>query len=91
MTGGKSTACRDTLGRVSAYLDGDLDKSECVLIEQHCRECADCARLVDGLRRTVGMCQDAAKAPLPKEVRDRARASVRHLLENPKRKVTPHR
>jgi len=73
--------CRDLLERLSAYLDGDLDAVQCRSIEEHCRGCPDCARLVEGLRRTIGICQQAANVPLPKAVRDRARARVRDLLD----------
>jgi anti-sigma factor RsiW len=77
---GSTVACQEMLVQVSAYLDGDLNAAECRTIERHCRECPDCAAVVDGLRRTIGLCQDVGRAPLPESVRNRARASVRRLL-----------
>jgi anti-sigma factor RsiW len=69
------------LANISAYLDGDLEATPCEAIEQHCQGCASCAALVRGLRETVGLCRAAAFIPLPDAVRQRARDSVRELLE----------
>jgi anti-sigma factor RsiW len=76
--------CREMLASISAYLDGDLDATACDAIERHCLECAQCAAVVSGLRETVGLCRQAASAPLPESVRERARDSVRRLLDEPK-------
>jgi anti-sigma factor RsiW len=73
--------CRRVLASVSAYLDGDLDATSCESIEAHCRGCAGCARLIAGLRETVGLCRQAGSTPVPDAVRQRARASVRRLLD----------
>lgn len=73
--------CDAILANISAYLDGELDATACAAIEAHCAGCARCAPLVDGLRRTIGLCRDAATAPLPEDVRARARESVRRLLD----------
>jgi anti-sigma factor RsiW len=81
MTTPLSAECRQVLASVSAYLDGDLDASDCQSIETHCRECAHCADVIAGLRETVGLCRKAGSAPVPEAVRQRARASVRRLLE----------
>jgi len=75
------TECRAILAKISAYLDGELETTACDAIEQHCQGCASCAALVKGLRETVGLCRAAASIPLPEPVRQRARDSVRVLLE----------
>ena len=79
-----SAECRAILNRISAYLDGELNATACAAIEAHCATCAHCAPIVDGLRRTVGLCRDAGGAPLPDEVRARAREGIRRLLEGRK-------
>ena len=76
--------CRRVLLSISAYLDGDLDASDCAAIEHHCHACADCAALVAGLRDTAGLCRKAGTAPLPEAVRQRARESIHKLLESAK-------
>lgn len=73
--------CRTILAGISAYLDGELDATACDAIEQHCERCASCAALVSGLRETVGLCRQAGSVPLPEAVRQRARESVRALLD----------
>jgi anti-sigma factor RsiW len=75
------TTCKEILGNISGYLDGDLDATACDAIEQHCQGCAACATLVAGLRETVGLCRQAASIPLPDAIRQRAIASVRRLLD----------
>jgi anti-sigma factor RsiW len=76
-----TNACHQVLTNISGYLDGELDATACDAIERHCQECASCAGLVNGLRDTVGLCREAATAPLPDAVRQRARDSVRRLLD----------
>jgi anti-sigma factor RsiW len=73
--------CRRVLASVSAYLDGDLDATTCESIEAHCGTCFECANLIAGLRKTVGLCRQAGSTPVPEAVRQRARASVQRLLD----------
>ena len=74
--------CRKLLSEISAYLDGDLDATACETIEQHCGTCPSCTELVEGLKQTAGLCRQLSVMPLPPAVLDRARASVRRLLED---------
>ena len=82
MTESSKTDCQTILAGISAYLDGELDTTACDAIERHCHECPRCAALVTGLRDTVGLCRQAGSVPLPESVRQRARASVRRLLDD---------
>jgi anti-sigma factor RsiW len=75
-----SVSCEELRGQVSAYVDGELPALTCEHIERHCRSCADCAELVEGLRKAIGLCREAGHAPLPASVRARAQAHVRALL-----------
>ena len=74
-------ACRDVLANIASYLDGELETTACDAIDRHCAECPSCATLVQGLRETVGLCREAATAPLPDAVRRRALDRVRQLLD----------
>jgi anti-sigma factor RsiW len=80
MTESTARDCASILAEISGYLDGELESTECAAIEAHCLQCPRCASLVEGLRRTVGLCRDAGRVPLPDAVRERAHASVRRLL-----------
>jgi anti-sigma factor RsiW len=82
MTTPRSPACRETLQNISAYLDGDLDPTACLVIEQHSLVCPGCAALVDGLRTTVGLCHQAGDVALPEAVRERAKVAVQRLLDD---------
>ena len=73
--------CRKVLSEVSTYLDGDLDDAACETIEQHCATCAGCAAVVADLKQTIGLCRQVGTTPLPPAVLERARRSVRRLLE----------
>jgi anti-sigma factor RsiW len=75
--------CRQILKEISAYLDGELEAAACATIEHHCADCASCATVVDGLKQTAGLCRQLGTTPLPTPVLERARASVRRLLETP--------
>jgi anti-sigma factor RsiW len=77
---GEGGACEQTMAQLAAYLDGDLDGSACAIIERHCGSCAECARLVSGLRDTMGMCRDAGHHPLPDDVRRRARQRIDEIV-----------
>jgi anti-sigma factor RsiW len=83
-----NTACGAMLAGISAYLDGDLDAPACQTIERHCRDCAPCATLVEGLRETIGLCRKAGSTPLPEPVRQRAKASIERLLASEKPSTT---
>ena len=82
MTESSHQDCAAILSNISGFLDGELDATECAAIEAHCATCPRCAPLVEGLRRTIGLCRDVAAAPLPDPVRERARDAVRRLLRD---------
>ena len=75
--------CQAILADISAYLDGDLDDLACETIERHCSTCASCAAIVESLKNTAGLCRRLGSAPLPPAVLERARASLRRLLDKP--------
>ena len=81
MTAAPRPECAAMLSGISAFLDGELAATECAAIEAHCAGCPGCAALVSGLQEAVGLCRGVAEVPLPESVRERARASVRRLLD----------
>ena len=74
--------CRQIFREISAYLDGELEAATCAAIERHCTDCARCAAVVADLKQTAGLCRQVGTTPLPMPILERARASVRRLLEN---------
>jgi anti-sigma factor RsiW len=82
MTASKTAGCKEILAGISAYLDGELGTAACDAIERHCQDCLSCAKVVEGLRETVGLCRQAGSVPLPEPVRQRARDRMRSLLDH---------
>jgi anti-sigma factor RsiW len=76
----QNAACAALLERVSAYLDQELDEPTCRAIEEHCRQCEPCERLVSDLRKTIGLCRATGARPLPEPVRMKAREQIERLL-----------
>jgi anti-sigma factor RsiW len=69
-------ACKDLLGTLSAYIDGELEAELCAQIEQHVAQCTNCSIVVDTLRQTVTLYHDHGHEPLPEDVRLRLLAAL---------------
>jgi anti-sigma factor RsiW len=65
------SACRDRLGQLLDYIDGELEASLCTELEAHLAECPDCRVMVDTVRKTIILYRSQAAAELPSGVRDR--------------------
>jgi predicted anti-sigma-YlaC factor YlaD len=64
--------CRQLLGSLSDYIDGELQAELCAIIEQHLQECDDCRIVVNTLRKTVELYRrTSGPAELPGSVRER--------------------
>jgi predicted anti-sigma-YlaC factor YlaD len=72
--------CGRVLQQVSDYLDQELAAATCSAIEAHCAQCQSCRDVVEGLRRTVGLCRESRTRPLPPAVKAKAQAAIRTLL-----------
>ena len=82
MTESLRPECAAILSEISSYLDGELEATRCAAIEAHCATCPSCASVVQGLQKTIGLCQGAGAEPIPDTVRSRAQDSIRRLLAN---------
>ena len=80
--------CESLLSQMSSYLDGDLPELTCAAIEQHATACVECERVIAEFRTATGLCRSAGNAPLPDDVRARARARVRELLKTASKATT---
>ncbi len=63
--------CREMLGNLSEYIDGELEAELCAEIEQHLAGCTNCQIVVDTLKRTVTLYHDHGHEPLPDDVKSR--------------------
>jgi anti-sigma factor RsiW len=71
VTNHEQPACRDLLGHLSDYVDGELEAAICAQLEAHLAECPDCRVMVDTLRKTIILYRSQAHAELPLDVKDR--------------------
>ncbi len=53
--------CRQLLGSLSEYVDGELDDELCAALEQHMENCENCRIVVDTLRKTVYLYRTTAQ------------------------------
>ncbi len=72
-----SALCRENLGLLSDYLDGELSDELCAEIERHVAECGNCRIVVDTLRKTILL----YRAYGHEEVPDDAKARLYTVLE----------
>lgn len=64
--------CRELLGALSDYVDGELEETLCVELERHLAHCENCRVVVDTLRKTVYLYHVTARPePVPDEIRQR--------------------
>lgn len=64
--------CRQLLGSLSEYVDGELDEELCSALENHLEGCEDCRIVVDTLRKTVYLYHATATTEeIPSDIRKR--------------------
>jgi anti-sigma factor (TIGR02949 family) len=69
--------CRQLLGTLSEYVDGELNAELCQVLEQHIEDCEDCRIVVDTLRKTVNIYHTTAETEvLPSDIRQRLYKSL---------------
>jgi anti-sigma factor (TIGR02949 family) len=76
MTDHEHGSCRDLLGALSAYLDGEAEEALCQEIERHMEGCENCRIVVDTLAKTVHLYRERGHTPLPDDARQRLYAAL---------------
>lgn len=76
MTAHDREGCRELLGALSDYIDGELEAHLCQEIEKHLAECQNCQILVDTLRKTIWLYQQERPESLPQAVAERLRQAL---------------
>ncbi|RMF33104.1 MAG: zf-HC2 domain-containing protein [Chloroflexi bacterium] len=67
----RAMECRDLLGNLIDYLDGEAEASLCAEIERHLAACPDCRVIVDTTRKTITLYRAYAPPVIPDDVRRR--------------------
>jgi predicted anti-sigma-YlaC factor YlaD len=68
--------CKKVILELSSYLDGAMDSTIKIDLEQHLARCEDCRLVVDTTRQTIQIFCNAEPVPLPHEVRSRLHAAL---------------
>ena len=63
--------CKEMLGALSDYIDGELEARLCAEIEAHMQGCPDCQVMVDTLRKTVVLYRRHGQVEVPADVQSR--------------------
>jgi anti-sigma factor (TIGR02949 family) len=68
----QSPQCKQLLGSLSDYIDGELQAELCAELEQHMEGCDNCRIVVNTLRKTVELYRETNEpVALPEDVRSR--------------------
>jgi anti-sigma factor RsiW len=67
----KHGICRELLGQLSDYIDGELEAALCAELEAHLSECTNCQVMVDTLQKTVTLYHTQGCPDLPPDVQTR--------------------
>jgi hypothetical protein len=73
----KDTKCEYFCRMFSDYLDGEIARAECELLEEHIKICPPCALRYESLKIAVNLCCKGLNAEAPPEVRERLKSFLR--------------
>ena len=68
--------CKKVILELTNYLDGVLDSSVRIDLEQHLAQCIDCRIVVDTTRKTIQIFCNSEPVPLPDDVRKRLHTAL---------------
>ena len=68
--------CKKVIIELTSYLDGVLDSTMRLDLEQHLSGCTDCRLVVDTCRKTIQIFCNSDPVPLPEDVRQRLHAAL---------------
>jgi anti-sigma factor RsiW len=68
--------CKKVIIELTNYLDGVLDSSIRIDLEEHLARCTDCRVVVDTTRKTIQIFCKSEPVPLPEDVRERLHAAL---------------
>jgi len=68
--------CKRVILELTSYLDGVLDSTMRIDLEQHLSRCTDCRLVVDTTRKTIQIFCNSEPVPLPEDVRKRLHSAL---------------
>ena len=68
----KHLHCKEFVGTISAYVDGDLSEELCNELDKHLKECDNCRIVVNTLKKTIDIVHEQSETDkTPEDVRER--------------------
>ena len=74
------THCEEVRDEFSALLDGELSSEELEAVEAHLSQCADCLRVLDGMKQVDNLFTGMENVRAPEDFEDRVLRTVRPKL-----------
>jgi anti-sigma factor RsiW len=68
--------CKKVILELTGYLDGALDATVRIDLEEHLARCTDCRLVVDTTRKTIQIFCNSEPVPLPEDVRKRLHTAL---------------
>lgn len=72
--------CKHFLCKICEFLDGEIEQTCCVEIEQHIEECEECRIVVSTMQTTMRVCRDLGCEDIPDTIRIRLHQEIRRRL-----------
>ena len=76
--------CTGVIHEISSYLDGELEASVRIELEEHFRECEGCATIVRQTEITIRIFSTHQAADMPKDVRSRLHDKLKQKIHRAK-------
>jgi anti-sigma factor RsiW len=76
--------CTNAIHEISSYIDGELEASVRIELEEHLRECEGCAIVVRQTQLTVEIFCNDKPVELPSEVRSRLHETLKRRIHKSK-------
>jgi anti-sigma factor RsiW len=74
--------CIAVFEKLSEYLDRELDRAGLIEMENHLRDCTPCQVCLETLRRTVSLCGNLKRDPVPESFSQRLREMIADEIKN---------
>lgn len=75
----EASDCAATQGKLSEYLDGELNEVDAKRVEKHLQQCATCWQAFESLQETVLMLQSVGRKAAPRDLRPQILAAIEQM------------
>ena len=75
----ETSDCAAAQGKLSEYLDGELNEVDAKRVEKHLQQCATCWQAFESLQETVLMLQSVGRKTAPRDLRPQILAAIEQM------------